>query len=110
MLRTMNRLYCASYHPPIANLPDPQALPTHSRFLRARAFHPDAALEQFRNAEKWRKLHDVDNLYATGFTDEEFEDAKRFYPRWTGRRDRVSICLVNAQPRAPLLAVLISEL
>lgn len=28
------------------------------------------------------------NLYAT-FDPEEMESAKRFYPRWTGRRDKV---------------------
>ncbi|KAJ3525732.1 hypothetical protein NMY22_g10452 [Coprinellus aureogranulatus] len=58
------------------------------RFLRARGFQPDAALAQFRSAMEWRKKHDVENLYATGFTVEEFEDSKRYYPRWTGRRDK----------------------
>lgn len=35
-----------------------------------------------------RKEHDVVNLYAT-FDPAEFESSKRFYPRWTGRRDKV---------------------
>ena len=35
-----------------------------------------------------RKQHDVDNLFAT-FDPVEFEDCRRFYPRWTGRRDKV---------------------
>ncbi|KAJ8523258.1 hypothetical protein ONZ45_g350 [Pleurotus djamor] len=57
------------------------------RFLRARRFDPAAAQKQFFETEKWRKAHDVDNLYAT-FDPEEFESAKRFYPRWTGRREK----------------------
>ncbi|TFK39054.1 CRAL/TRIO domain-containing protein [Crucibulum laeve] len=61
--------------------------PTLIRFLRARSFHPAQAQKQFVDAEAWRKKHDVDNLYAT-FEHEEFESAKRFYPRWTGRRDK----------------------
>lgn len=60
------------------------------RFLRARSFQPEAALKQFQSAAAWRQKHDVENLYKSGFTVEEFEDAKRFYPRWTGRRDKVT--------------------
>jgi hypothetical protein len=33
------------------------------------------------------------DLYAT-FDPDELESAKRFYPRWTGRRDKVSVNLV----------------
>jgi len=58
------------------------------RFLRARSWQPYPAQEQFQNAMNWRLKHDVTNLYAT-FDAEEFESAKRFYPRWTGRRDKV---------------------
>jgi hypothetical protein len=43
---------------------------------------------QFSNAEHWRKRHNVDNLYPS-FDVDEFESSKRFYPRWTGRRDKV---------------------
>ncbi|KAK7056611.1 hypothetical protein VNI00_002328 [Paramarasmius palmivorus] len=57
------------------------------RFLRARRWDVPKAQKQFADTQEWRKKHDVDNLYAT-FNPEEFEDAKRFYPRWTGRRDR----------------------
>ena len=32
------------------------------------------------------------DLYAT-FDPDELESAKRFYPRWTGRRDKVSVNL-----------------
>lgn len=37
-----------------------------------------------------RKKNDVDNLFAT-FDPTEFENCRRFYPRWTGRRDKVRI-------------------
>ncbi|KAG5653654.1 hypothetical protein H0H81_011614 [Sphagnurus paluster] len=57
------------------------------RFLRARGFSLAPAHKQFSDAENWRKQHDVLNLYNT-FDPVEFEDAKRFYPRWTGRRDK----------------------
>lgn len=57
------------------------------RFLRARRFDPKKAQKQFADAEAWRAKHNVDELYAT-FPVEEFEASKRFYPRWTGRRDK----------------------
>ncbi|KAF8879486.1 CRAL-TRIO domain-containing protein [Infundibulicybe gibba] len=63
-----------------------------SRFLRARGFDPSQAQKQFADAESWRRKHDVDNLFAT-FDAEEFESAKRFYPRWTGRRDKNGVPL-----------------
>ncbi|KIL67953.1 hypothetical protein M378DRAFT_73147 [Amanita muscaria Koide BX008] len=62
------------------------------RFLRARTFQPVPAQKQFADAEAWRKHHDVDRLYAS-FNAEELESTKRFYPRWTGRRDRNGIPL-----------------
>ncbi|KAG6840824.1 hypothetical protein C0991_004115 [Blastosporella zonata] len=58
------------------------------RFLRARGFVLTLAQKQFSDAEKWRKDHNVGNLYST-FDPVEFETAKRFYPRWTGRRDKM---------------------
>jgi hypothetical protein len=61
--------------------------PTLLRFLRARRFDPAKAQKQFADAERWRKEHEVANLYAT-FDPVEFESSKRFYPRWTGRRDK----------------------
>lgn len=59
-----------------------------SRFLRARRFDPTKAQKQFAEAEAWRSKHAVDELFAS-FPTEEFESAKCFYPRWTGRRDKV---------------------
>ncbi|KZT11765.1 CRAL/TRIO domain-containing protein [Laetiporus sulphureus 93-53] len=61
--------------------------PTLLRFLRARRFDPPKALKQFQDAQAWRAQHAVDALYAA-FDPTEFEDARRFYPRWTGRRDK----------------------
>jgi hypothetical protein len=61
----------------------------YSRFLRARRFDVDKAHKQFADTARWQVEHDVENLYAT-FDPEEMEAAKRFYPRWTGRRDKVS--------------------
>ncbi|KAF9457432.1 CRAL-TRIO domain-containing protein [Collybia nuda] len=66
--------------------------PTLLRFLRARGFNLVTAQKQFSEAETWRKEHDVDKLYAT-FDPVEFESAKRFYPRWTGRRDKQGLPL-----------------
>jgi hypothetical protein len=59
-----------------------------SRFLRARKFDTIKAHKQFAAAEAWRRENDVFNLYLS-FDPDELESAKRFYPRWTGRRDKV---------------------
>ena len=56
--------------------------------MRARRFDPEKAQKQFADSEAWRTKHNVDELYAN-FPTDEFEDSKRFYPRWTGRRDKV---------------------
>jgi len=66
--------------------------PTLLRFLRARAFNVAAAQRQFTDAENWRKKHDVHNLYHE-MSAEIIENAKRFYPRWTGRRDKLGLPL-----------------
>lgn len=62
----------------------------HSRFLRARKSDPAKAHKQFAATEAWRRENRVLDLYAT-FDPDELESAKRFYPRWTGRRDKVSV-------------------
>ncbi|KAK7048094.1 Sec14 cytosolic factor [Favolaschia claudopus] len=71
------------YDPDKPSLDDPTLL----RFLRARSFDPAGALKQFTDSINWRKEHDVDNLFAT-FDAAELENTRRFYPRWTGRRDK----------------------
>lgn len=58
------------------------------RFLRARRYDVDKAQKQFSDTEAWRKQHNVDELFRT-FDVNEMESARRFYPRWTGRRDKV---------------------
>lgn len=60
---------------------------TLMRFLRARQYDLASAQKQFADTEAWRKRHDVDNLYKD-FNADEMESARRFYPRWTGRRDK----------------------
>lgn len=85
-------LYAANLYTPSAhtdNGPKPASHdePTLLRFLRARRFDPNKALKQFQDAEAWRTRHAVNALYAS-FDPVEFEDARRFYPRWTGRRDK----------------------
>ncbi len=47
------------------------------------------ATKQFSDAEKWRRKYNVDELYSK-FPADEIESSKKFYPTWTGRRDRVS--------------------
>lgn len=60
---------------------------TCRRFLRARKFDPTKALKQFSDQEAWRKQYNVDELYRT-FPVDEMEGAKKYYPTWSGRRDR----------------------
>ncbi|KAG1822610.1 CRAL/TRIO domain-containing protein [Suillus subaureus] len=60
------------------------------RFLRARRYDVDKAQKQFSDTEAWRKHHNVDELFRT-FETNEMESARRFYPRWTGRRDKTGL-------------------
>ncbi|KAK2459680.1 hypothetical protein APHAL10511_008325 [Amanita phalloides] len=80
------------YTPATGTSPASHDEPTLLRFLRARSFQPVPAQKQFADAEAWRRAHDVDRLYAT-FDPGEFEFSKRFYPRWTGHRDKNGIPL-----------------
>ncbi|KAJ6255893.1 hypothetical protein Dda_9352 [Drechslerella dactyloides] len=57
------------------------------RFLRAGRFSLPAAFRQFETTEKWRKNAAIDALYAD-FDASEFEETRKYYPQWTGRRDR----------------------
>ncbi|KAF3479689.1 CRAL/TRIO domain-containing protein [Arthroderma uncinatum] len=60
------------------------------RFLRARRFDVNGALAQFQSTEEWRKENDIDALYEN-FDVDSYEQARRVYPQWTGRRDRRGI-------------------
>lgn len=60
------------------------------RFLRARRFVVKDALKQFEDTEVWRKANQLDQLYET-IDLEQYEETRRLYPQWTGRRDRRGI-------------------
>ncbi|KAF2100002.1 CRAL/TRIO domain-containing protein, partial [Rhizodiscina lignyota] len=60
------------------------------RYLRARKFSPRDALIQFKDTENWRKENHLEDLYNTIDVD-EYEDTRKLYPQWTGRRDRRGI-------------------
>ncbi|KAF7903216.1 uncharacterized protein EAF01_006265 [Botrytis porri] len=60
------------------------------RFLRARRFIVLDALKQFSDTEEWRKENELDQLYET-IDLEHYEETRRLYPQWTGRRDRRGI-------------------
>jgi len=75
------------YRPPTNDQNASHDEPTLLRFLRARRYDPEKAEKQFSDTEAWRQKHNVDNLFAT-FDLIELETSKRFYPRWTGRRDK----------------------
>ncbi|KEZ40503.1 hypothetical protein SAPIO_CDS8399 [Scedosporium apiospermum] len=62
------------------------------RYLRARRWSPAEALKQFKDSHVWRKANDLDILYHTIELD-SYEQSRRMYPQWTGRRDRRGIPL-----------------
>ncbi|KAI8243160.1 hypothetical protein K4K57_009862 [Colletotrichum sp. SAR 10_99] len=62
------------------------------RYLRARSWVPADALTQFKDTEEWRAGSDIDTLYHTIELD-AYEQSRRLYPQWTGRRDRRGIPL-----------------
>ncbi|KAE9983019.1 hypothetical protein BLS_005036 [Venturia inaequalis] len=62
------------------------------RYLRARKFVPKEALTQFKATEDWRKENHLEELYDT-IDVKEYDETRRLYPQWTGRRDRRGIPL-----------------
>ncbi|KAF1966809.1 CRAL/TRIO domain-containing protein [Bimuria novae-zelandiae CBS 107.79] len=62
------------------------------RFLRARRFVPAEAFKQFKDTEDWRKEHGINSLFYD-IEIEEFEETRRLYPQWLGRRDKRGIPL-----------------
>ncbi|KAI0754693.1 CRAL/TRIO domain-containing protein [Daedaleopsis nitida] len=83
-------LYVSLTLNPLLHIPlIPNHAPAHpfSRFLRARRFDTQKAFKQFADCEAWRKKHNVSALHAS-FPVAEFESARMYYPRWTGRRDK----------------------
>ncbi|KAI9722627.1 MAG: hypothetical protein M1812_001558 [Candelaria pacifica] len=60
------------------------------RFLRARKFNIPGALAQFKDTEQWRQTNQIDSLYEH-FDVTSYEEARKVYPQWTGRRDKRGI-------------------
>lgn len=60
------------------------------RFLRARRFVVQDAYQQFADTEAWRHANQIDELYETIDLD-HYDETRRLYPQWTGRRDRRGI-------------------
>jgi hypothetical protein len=48
------------------------------------------AFEQLQTTEEWRKANQLDTLYET-IDLEQYDQTRRLYPQWTGRRDRRGI-------------------
>ncbi|KAE8152336.1 CRAL/TRIO domain-containing protein [Aspergillus avenaceus] len=57
------------------------------RFFKAGQFDPQKAIQQFQEAVKFHQAQHVLGLYDNIHV-QDFEDARKFYPHWTGRRDR----------------------
>ncbi|GAB0136418.1 hypothetical protein EsDP_00004719 [Epichloe bromicola] len=57
------------------------------RYLRARRWIVEDACRQFKDTEDWRAANNIDTLYQTIELD-AYEQGRRLYPQWTGRRDR----------------------
>ncbi|CAK7243451.1 MAG: hypothetical protein STHCBS139747_004974 [Sporothrix thermara] len=72
----------------------PASHPDHTllRFLRARRWVAADALQQFKDTERWRAETHLDLLYDTIDLD-AYEQSRRLYPQWTGRRDKRGIPL-----------------
>lgn len=66
--------------------------PTLLRFLRARKWSVADAYTQFKDTEEWRKGIQIDVLYDT-IDVEAYEQSRKLYPQWTGRRDRRLVAL-----------------
>ncbi|KAJ6786323.1 hypothetical protein PWT90_10364 [Aphanocladium album] len=62
------------------------------RYLRARRWIVEDAFTQFKETEDWRAANELDVLYET-IDLEAYEESRRLYPQWTGRRDRRGIPL-----------------
>ncbi|MCJ1310745.1 hypothetical protein MMC25_004411 [Agyrium rufum] len=63
---------------------------TMLRFLRARRFVPADGLQQFKDTEKWRKENEIALLYDN-IDVQNYEETRKLYPQWTGRRDKRGI-------------------
>lgn len=75
------------YKPATDTTPSTHDDVTLLRFLRARRFIPQEAYQQFHDTETWRAKNEIDNLYEN-IDVEEYEETRKLYPQWTGRRDK----------------------
>ncbi|KAK3718666.1 hypothetical protein LTR37_004883 [Vermiconidia calcicola] len=78
------------YHPGDDKIPPTHDDETLLRYLRARKFVTQEAFTQFKDTEDWRKEHQLDKLYDT-IDIHEYDQTRRLYPQWTGRRDKRGI-------------------
>ncbi|KAL6703464.1 hypothetical protein ACN47E_009638 [Coniothyrium glycines] len=65
---------------------------TMLRYLRARRFVPQEAFKQFKDTEDWRKENKLSEIFNT-IEVAEYEQTRRLYPQWLGRRDKRGIPL-----------------
>ncbi|KAI1332392.1 CRAL-TRIO domain-containing protein [Xylariaceae sp. FL0255] len=72
--------------------------PTLLRYLRARKWVVQDAYGQFNETERFRRANQIDVLYDTIDID-SYEESRRLYPRYTGRRDRRGIPIYVFQIR-----------
>ncbi|KAL6171619.1 hypothetical protein ACJQWK_02629 [Exserohilum turcicum] len=83
----------AGYYTPAAgSQPASHDDETMLRYLRARRFIPQEAFKQFKDTEDWRKENKLNEIFTTIDTD-EYEQTRRLYPQWLGRRDKRGIPL-----------------
>ncbi|KAJ5227901.1 hypothetical protein N7489_008609 [Penicillium chrysogenum] len=66
--------------------------------LFARQFDPDGALKQFQEACEFREKKHILRLYDS-VDISDFEQARQFYPHWSGRRDKkgLPICMFDVE-------------
>lgn len=81
-------------HGPPASHDDPTLL----RYLRARKWVVQDAYKQFSDTENFRGANQIGLLYDTMDID-CYEESKKLYPRWTGRRDKRGIPIYVYQIR-----------
>ncbi|KAH7085604.1 CRAL-TRIO domain-containing protein [Paraphoma chrysanthemicola] len=83
----------ANYYTPASGVKDASHDDeTLLRYLRARRFVPQEAFKQFKDTEDWRKENKLDLIFET-IEIEEYEQTRRLYPQWLGRRDKRGIPL-----------------
>ncbi|UZP34405.1 hypothetical protein NXS19_002221 [Fusarium pseudograminearum] len=72
--------------------------PTFMRFLQGRGFDPQGALNQYEEAMAIRKDTEAITAYDA-ISVHEFEEARKMYPTWSGRRDKrgLPICFFDVE-------------